>query len=199
MRAMTKSAVRLVHKAIAVGRSALVRYSSRFSRHDYTQAQFFALRVLKQFLRTDYRGLVALLAEWGELRRVVGLKKVPHYSTLCYAERWLLEEGPRHQAPRRRSSSKWYRRRSAVRRASSSTSRSVSARTMASRARSYTARQNSSLSWRDRYTSPRAAPGAAITRVPTGARRNSRRSTRRPSSPARATSVRGAGPRERAA
>ena len=80
MRAMTKSAVRLVHKALAVGRSALVRYSSRFSRHDHTQAQFFALRVLKQFLRTDYRGLVALLAEWGELRRVLGLKKAVSFS-----------------------------------------------------------------------------------------------------------------------
>ena len=90
MRSMTKSAVRLAREALAVGRTALPAYSSRFSRHDYTQAQLFALLVLKQFLKTDYRGLVALLAEWGELRRALGLKKVPHYSTLCYAERRLL-------------------------------------------------------------------------------------------------------------
>ena len=87
---MTKSAVRLAREALAVGRVALPPYSSRFSRHDFTQAQLFALLTLKQFLRTDYRGVVAAVAEWGELRRVLGLGKVPHYSTLCYAERRLL-------------------------------------------------------------------------------------------------------------
>lgn len=90
MRAMTKSAVQVAREALAVGRQSLPLYSSRFSRHDYTQPQLFALLVLKQFLRTDYRGLVTLLAEWSELRRALGLKKVPHYSTLCYAEQRLL-------------------------------------------------------------------------------------------------------------
>lgn len=89
MRAMTKSAVEVAREALAVGKEALPPYSSCFSRHDYTQPQLFALLVLKQFLRTDYRGLVTLLAEWSELRRAVGLKKVPHYSTLCYAEQRL--------------------------------------------------------------------------------------------------------------
>ncbi len=90
MRTMSKSALRVAREALAVGRAALPPYGSRFSRHDYTQPQLFALLVLKQFLRTDYRGLVALLAEWSELRRAVRLKKVPHYSTLCYAEQRLL-------------------------------------------------------------------------------------------------------------
>lgn len=94
MRTMTKSAVRLARAALAIGHTALPRYSSRFSRHDFTQAQLFALLTLKQFLRTDYRGVVTLVAEWTDLRRVLGLKKVPHYSTLCYAERRLLKGGP---------------------------------------------------------------------------------------------------------
>lgn len=94
MRAMTKSAVRLAREALAVGESALPAYSSPFSRHDYTQAQLFALLTLKQFLRTDYRGLVTLVAEWTELRRALGLEAVPHYSTLCYAERRLQKGGP---------------------------------------------------------------------------------------------------------
>ena len=102
MRAMTRSAVRLAREALAVGQQALPQYSSRFSRHDYTQPQFFALLVLKQFLRTDYRGLVTLLAEWRELRRALDLKRVPHYSTLCYAEQRLLsgaEKGGSFSAP----------------------------------------------------------------------------------------------------
>lgn len=80
---MAKSAVQVGREALAVGKRALPSYSSRFSRHDYTQPQLFALLVLKHFLRTDYRGLATLLAEWSELRRVLGLKKVPHYPTLC--------------------------------------------------------------------------------------------------------------------
>jgi len=90
MRTLSKSALRVAHEALVVGRTALPAYGSRYSRHDYTQPQLFALLVLKQFLRTDYRGLVAAVAEWGELRRVLGLRKVPHYSTLAYAAQRLL-------------------------------------------------------------------------------------------------------------
>src|ERR671916_417100 len=90
MRRLSKSALRVAREAPAVGRAALPAYGSRFSRHDYTQPQLFALLVLKQFLRTDYRGLVALVAEWRELRRALGLRKVPHFSTLAHAARRLL-------------------------------------------------------------------------------------------------------------
>jgi hypothetical protein len=96
MRAMTPSVVRLAREALAVGRAALLPYSGPYSgphsRHDFTQPQLFALLVLRQRLRTDYRGLVTLLAEWGEVRRGLGLRKVPHYSTLCYAAHRLLVE-----------------------------------------------------------------------------------------------------------
>ena len=89
MRVMTKSAVRLARTALAVGDEALPRYAARTSRHACTQAQLFALLVVKHFLRTDYRGVVALAAEWAELRRALKLTHVPHYSTLCYAARRL--------------------------------------------------------------------------------------------------------------
>ena len=87
MRRMSKSAVRVAREALTAGRVALPAYGSRFSRRDYTQAQLFALLVLRQFLRTDYRGIVVLVAEWAELRRALGLTKVPHYSTLAHASR----------------------------------------------------------------------------------------------------------------
>ena len=92
MRRMSKSAVRVAREALAAGRAALPEYGSRFSRRDYTQAQLFALLVLRQFLRTDYRGVVALVAEWTELRRALHLSKVPHYSTLAHASRRLLAD-----------------------------------------------------------------------------------------------------------
>ena len=105
MRRMSKSAVRVAREALAVGRAALPAYGSRFSRHAYTRPQLFALLVLKQSLRTDYRGLVALVAEWRDLRQALGLRKVPRSSTLAHAARRLLagaERGGPSAAPRPR-------------------------------------------------------------------------------------------------
>ena len=89
-RSLTKSAVRLARTALVLGERALPRYRTPRSRHDFTQAQLFALLTVRQMLRVDYRGLVTLVAEWGELRRALRLRKVPHYSTLCYAAHRLL-------------------------------------------------------------------------------------------------------------
>ena len=103
MRSMTKSALRIVRDALAAGETALPPYGSRFSRRDHTRPQLFALLALRQFLRTDYRGVVALAAEWRELREALGLTKVPHYSTLAHAAPRLLagaEKGARSSAPR---------------------------------------------------------------------------------------------------
>ena len=93
MRTMTKSALSLAREALAVAERGLPRYSSPFSRKEYTQHQHFAILVLKQFLKTDYRGIVQMLEEWSDLREALGLKQVPHYSTLCYAEQRLLKGG----------------------------------------------------------------------------------------------------------
>jgi hypothetical protein len=79
---MTKSVLRIARDALAAGEAALPPYASRYSRRDYTQPQLFALLVLRQFLKADYRGVVALAAEWRELREALRLAKVPHYSTL---------------------------------------------------------------------------------------------------------------------
>jgi hypothetical protein len=103
MRRMTKSALRIARDALAAGEAALPPYGSRYSRRDYTQPQLFALLVLRQSLKTDYRGVVALAAEWRELREVLDLPKVPHYSTLAHAAPRLLsgaEKGGRSSAPR---------------------------------------------------------------------------------------------------
>ena len=91
---MAKSPVALAREALRVGQGGLARYSSRFSRKDFTQPQLFAILALRQFFKTDYRGIVQLLADLSDLRKALGLKKVPHYSTLCYAEKRLLKRGP---------------------------------------------------------------------------------------------------------
>ena len=90
---MTKSPRAVAREALRLAQEALPTYSSKFSRQDYTQHQLFALLALKTFFKTDYRGLVQLLDDFAELRQDLGLDKVPHYSTLCYAEQRLLKMG----------------------------------------------------------------------------------------------------------
>jgi hypothetical protein len=79
--------------ALRVARDALPTYSSKFSRRDYTQHQLFTILVLKHFFQTDYRGVVQLLHDLSDLRRVLKLTKVPNYATLCYAHQRLLKKG----------------------------------------------------------------------------------------------------------
>ena len=69
LRSMTKSAVRVARDALAAGEAALPPYGSPFSRRDCTQPQLFALLALRQFPRTDYRGVVALAAHRVEFER----------------------------------------------------------------------------------------------------------------------------------
>jgi hypothetical protein len=89
---MTRSPVALARWALAVAERALPTYGSKFSRHDFTQPQLFAALVLKRFFQTDYRGISCLLADLSDLRTALKLTKVPHYSTLCYAEQRLLRQ-----------------------------------------------------------------------------------------------------------
>lgn len=90
---MTKSPRAVAQEALRLAQESLPPYSAVTSRKDYTQHQLFAVLALKTFLKTDYRGVVAFLKDFAELRDDLGLKKVPHYSTLNYAEGRLLKGG----------------------------------------------------------------------------------------------------------
>src|SRR6516164_11682990 len=92
-RPMTKSPRAVAREALRLAQETLPAYSSKFSRKDFTQHQLFAVLALKTFLKVDYRGVVAFLEDFAELRDDLGLAKVPHYSTICYAEQRLLKGG----------------------------------------------------------------------------------------------------------
>lgn len=93
MRTMTRSPLKLARTTLALAQRRLPTYGSKYSRKDFTQAQLFTMLVMRQFFRLDYRGFTELLAEWSDLRKVLGLKKIPHHTTLVYAHRRLLEKG----------------------------------------------------------------------------------------------------------
>jgi hypothetical protein len=90
---MTKSPRAVAQEALRLAQDALPSYSSAKSRKDFTQHQLFAVLALKTFFRTDYRGIAQLLTDLSDLRDDLGLTKVPHYSTLCYAASRLLKKG----------------------------------------------------------------------------------------------------------
>jgi hypothetical protein len=84
----------VVLAALATARRALPAYSHRCSPKKFTQHQLFACLVLKNFLKTDYRGVVAHLADHPALVAALELKKIPHFTTIEKAAKRLLATAP---------------------------------------------------------------------------------------------------------
>ena len=72
----------ILRRALAYGAEALPPYSCASSKHDFTQPQLFACLVFKHYRRRTYREAVEDLALSPAVLALLGLKKVPHYSTL---------------------------------------------------------------------------------------------------------------------
>jgi hypothetical protein len=87
---LSKSPTHVARAALAVATKALRPYAHKYSPKLYTQPQLFVCLVLKTFFKTDYRGLTTYLAEWPDLRRTIGLRGVPHFTTLQKASCRLL-------------------------------------------------------------------------------------------------------------
>jgi Transposase DDE domain len=87
----SKSPQAVVFSSWAMARRALPAYSHVCSPKKFTQHQLFACLVLKNFLKTDYRGLAAHLTDHPSLTQtVLELRCVPHFTTFQKASRrWL--------------------------------------------------------------------------------------------------------------
>jgi hypothetical protein len=87
----SKSPQDVARAALVVGMDALPLYSHPNSPRVFTQPQLFACLVLKGFFRTDYRGIMTILRDSIELRQILGLSHVPHFTTLQKASIRLLK------------------------------------------------------------------------------------------------------------
>src|SRR5688572_13663667 len=86
-----KSPRKVMRAAHALGCRCLRKYSSKFSRHDYTLPQLFACLVVREQMRLSYRGAEALLRDGRAWCRSVGIKrKSPDHATLHRAAGVLL-------------------------------------------------------------------------------------------------------------
>lgn len=89
----SKSPKDVAAAAYEAGKAVLPRYAHKFSRKDYTCAQLFAILVLRKFFKQDYRGTIAFLQEWSDLRDILELRDtVPHYTTIQKANARLFED-----------------------------------------------------------------------------------------------------------
>jgi len=116
MSTTSKSPRKVALVALDVGKEALPAYCHRFSPKVFTQPQLFACLVLKEFFKADYRGIMGILGDTPSLCQAIGLKKVPHWTTLQKASQRLLcnaavqrlldaavaRAGPRRRGRRRR-------------------------------------------------------------------------------------------------
>jgi hypothetical protein len=82
--------LRVAREAFRTAERTLPYYAHRFSPHVYTQPQLFTCLVLKTFFKTDYRGIVGILEDMPELCALLGLRTVPHFTTLQKAAQRLL-------------------------------------------------------------------------------------------------------------
>src|SRR5579872_1012438 len=72
----------VVQLCMSVGAKHLAPYGSVKSRPDFTQRQLMTCLILRAYLKTTYRGVIEQLGVSSELREVIGLQKLPNYSTL---------------------------------------------------------------------------------------------------------------------
>jgi hypothetical protein len=90
----SKSPRTVLVTAWKVAQAVLPAYSHPSSPKKFSQHQLFACLVLKAFLKTDYRGLVAHLQDTPGWREAVELGEVPHFTTFQKAAHRLLRASP---------------------------------------------------------------------------------------------------------
>lgn len=95
---MSKSPLGVARAALSIARDSGPAFEKRRGPRRFNNHQLFVLLVLRQFFRTDYRGIIAIIEDSAELRRILELQSVPHYSTLCYAEQRFAKKGALSEA-----------------------------------------------------------------------------------------------------
>ena len=88
----SKSPKQTARVAYLAAQKALPPYSHEKSPHKFTQPQLVACLVLREFFTTDYRGIVGILEDSSDLKKILELKEIPHFTTLQKAAQRLLKK-----------------------------------------------------------------------------------------------------------
>jgi hypothetical protein len=68
--------------SLQLSRKYVDSYSHKFSPQRFTQEQLLTCLILKAYLKTTYRGIIEFLETSESLKKQLGLRCLPHYSTL---------------------------------------------------------------------------------------------------------------------
>ena len=74
--------LKFIKNVFKYSKIVLNKYSSHFSKHDFTQPALFTLLAVKIYTRSTYRQIIDLLELSNKIQEYLHLKKVPHYTTL---------------------------------------------------------------------------------------------------------------------
>ena len=89
MNKTSKSPKAIALVAYVTAKKTLPPYSNEKSPHRFTQPQLIACLVLKEFFKTDYRGIMEILTDSSDLQKILELTEIPHYTTLQKASKRL--------------------------------------------------------------------------------------------------------------
>lgn len=78
--------------AYQTAKRALPPYRHLKSPKKFTQHQLVACLVLKEFFTTDYRGIEEILKDSSDLRKILELREIPHYTTFQKAAQRLAKK-----------------------------------------------------------------------------------------------------------
>ena len=78
--------------AYATAKRSLPPYLHIKSPKKFTQHQLVACLVLKEFFKKDYRGITEIIEDSSDLKKILELSEVPHYTTLQKAARRLTKK-----------------------------------------------------------------------------------------------------------
>jgi len=78
--------------AYATAKRSLPPYLHLKSPKKFTQHQLLTCLVLREFFTTDYRGIEEILKDSSDLRKILELSEVPHYTTLHKAAQRLTKK-----------------------------------------------------------------------------------------------------------
>ena len=74
--------IKFIQYAFKYSKFVLKKYSSIYSKHDFTQPGLFTLLAIKIYTRSTYRQITALLELSNNIQEYLHLKKIPHYTTI---------------------------------------------------------------------------------------------------------------------
>ena len=83
MSTLSKSPERVALVAYLTAKHSLPPYRHLKSPKKFTQHQLAAILVLREFFKTDYRGIEAIIKDSSDLRKILELRdEIPHFSTI---------------------------------------------------------------------------------------------------------------------